>query len=105
MEKREELKSNIRKAVSGAKMWQRIPTSIAGVFLIKAPKGNDYTVMVEINPLDDEGRPIKRRGIFLMYQDHLDKFLETMSDPKVGELLDAIQDCNRRDVHEPVVSL
>lgn len=105
MSEREELKTKIRKAVSGAKMWQRIPTSIEGAFLVKAPKGNDFTVMVEINPQDDEGRPIKRRGLFITSTQHLEMFFEVMSNTKVTDLLDAIGDVNKRDVHEPVVDV
>ncbi len=46
--------------------------------------------MVEINPLDEFGRPIKRRGIFIQHKIHLEKFLEVMQKPKLMEFLDTL---------------
>ena len=79
MENLELLSKNIREALENAKCWQRVPTTEPGIFLIKAPvRGDQENLMVEINPLDELGRPIKRRGIFLTNAKQLEHFKEVM---------------------------
>jgi hypothetical protein len=86
-----QLESKIKETLENVKPWQRVPTSLEGVFLIKAPtRGDQESIMVEINPLDEFGRPIKRRGIFIQHKIHLEKFLEVMQKPKLMEFLDTL---------------
>lgn len=86
-----QLESKIRKTLENVKPWQRVPTSLEGVFLIKAPtRGDQESVMVEINPLDELGRPIKRRGIFIQRKVHLERFLDVMQEPRLKEFLDTL---------------
>ena len=77
---KEEFKNNIKQAVANAKPWQRIPTTAPGVFLIKAPsRGNGDNLMIEINPVNNEGKPIKRRGLFITNVQQLDLFRDCVS--------------------------
>lgn len=86
-----QLESKIKETLENVKPWQRVPTSLEGVFLIKAPtRGDQESVMVEINPLDESGRPIKRRGIFIQRKIHLQRFLEVMQEPRLEEFLDTL---------------
>jgi len=86
-----QLESKIKETLENVKPWQRVPTSLEGVFLIKAPtRGDQESVMVEINPLDESGRPIKRRGIFIQRKIHLQRFLEVMREPRLEEFLDTL---------------
>lgn len=86
-----QLESKIRETLENVKPWQRVPTSLEGVFLIKAPtRGDQESIMVEINPLDEFGRPIKRRGIFLQHKIQLERFLEVMQESRLMEFLDTL---------------
>lgn len=86
-----QLERKIRETLENVKPWQRVPTSLEGVFLIKAPtRGDQESIMVEINPLDELGRPIKRRGIFIQRKVHLERFLDVMQEPRLGEFLDTL---------------
>lgn len=86
-----ELKQKIENIMKDAKPWQRVPTSIDGAYLIKAPsRGDQETLMVEFNPLDSEGRPIKRRGIFISNVNQLELFKDLMNQDKVKHLLGAL---------------
>ncbi|MDI9437893.1 MAG: hypothetical protein QM405_07450 [Euryarchaeota archaeon] len=88
----QELENRIKEALENVKVWQRVPTSVRGVFLVKAPsKGMENSIMMEINPLDKRGTPIKRRGIFLRQKSHLKSFLEVMNQESVGELLETLE--------------
>jgi hypothetical protein len=86
-----QLESKIKETLENVKPWQRVPTSLEGVFLIKAPtRGDQESIMVEINPLDEFGRPIKRRGIFIQRKIHLERFLEVMQKPRLMEFLETL---------------
>lgn len=86
-----QLETKIKETLENVKPWQRVPTSLEGVFLIKAPtRGDQESIMVEINPLDELGRPIKRRGIFIQRKVHLERFIEVMQEPRLMEFLDTV---------------
>ncbi|BDZ70497.1 hypothetical protein [Methanobacterium petrolearium] len=86
-----QLETKIKKTLENVKPWQRVPTSLDGVFLIKAPtRGDQESIMVEINPLDEFGRPIKRRGIFLQHKIQLERFLEVMQESRLMDFLDTL---------------
>ncbi|NYB51118.1 MAG: hypothetical protein HVN35_00940 [Methanobacteriaceae archaeon] len=86
-----QLESKIKETLENVKPWQRVPTSLEGVFLIKAPtRGDQESIMVEINPLDELGSPIKRRGIFLQRRTQLERFLEVMQKPRLMEFMDTL---------------
>ena len=86
-----QLKNKIKETLENVKPWQRVPTSLEGVFLIKAPtRGDQESIMVEINPLDEFGRPIKRRGIFIQQKIQLERFLEVMQKPRLMEFLETL---------------
>ena len=85
------LKNKIKETLENVKPWQRVPTSIEGVFLIKAPTRRDQeSIMVEINPLDEFGRPIKRRGIFIQQKIQLKRFLEVMQESRLMEFMETL---------------
>ena len=60
-----EQKKQLIKTVEQTSPWERIPTSVEGVFLVKAPEHkNIQSVFVELNP-SLRGQPIKKRGVYL----------------------------------------
>lgn len=92
---KEEFKENIKQALANVKPWQRIPTTAPGVFLIKAPsKGHGDNLMIEINPVNSEGKPVKRRGLFLTNEVQLDLFRDCLSLESVSNLLCAVTELN-----------
>ena len=83
-----QLEKKITEALENVEPWQRVPTSLEGAFLVKTPeKGNNKTIMVEINPLNERGTPMKRRGIFLRQTIELERFKEVMQNDSLFELL------------------
>lgn len=88
-----QLEKKITEALENVEPWQRVPTSVEGAFLVKTPeKGNNKTIMVEINPLNERRTPMKRRGLFLRQSIELDKFLEVLENERIAELLKAVDD-------------
>ncbi|MBM4240396.1 MAG: hypothetical protein FJ150_01760 [Euryarchaeota archaeon] len=99
----ENLEKKIKEALNDVKPWQRVPTSVVGVFLVKTPTvGGQETIMVEINPADDQGRPIKRRGIYLRTNSELEKFREIMEKEKLKDLLGAIENMAGLNKGKPI---
>lgn len=87
-----ELEVKIKNALSNVKAWQRVPTSLDGIFLVKTPvKGGKETILLEINPKDEKGNLIKRRGLFLKSINELDKFQQALDEHKLKDVIKAIE--------------
>ncbi|MGF7118354.1 hypothetical protein [Methanobacterium oryzae] len=90
-----EMETKIRDAIKNVKAWQRVPTSVNGVYLVKAPGNADNdTIMVEINPLNDRGTSMKRKGLFLKSSVEFEGFGEIFKNESVMELLSTLEGIN-----------
>ena len=60
------MEDELRTHLDEAKDWEKLPTSIPGVFVVKVPgtKNRKARLMVEVNPVDKNGQPKKRKGLF-----------------------------------------
>lgn len=103
---KENLEKKIREALKDAAPWQKVPTSINGVFLVKTPAtGGQETIMVEINPTDERGNPTKRRGLYLRTNSELERLREIMENEKLKDVLGALEkmvDTSKRKPIKPV---
>ncbi|MEL7669537.1 hypothetical protein [Methanobacterium sp.] len=87
-----ELENKIKEALKDVKPWQRVPTTVEGVFLVKTPANdNRETIMVEINPLNERGTSMKRKGLFLKSTSEFEGFESVFKNDRVMDLLDAIE--------------
>ena len=87
-----EQKKQLIKTVEQTSPWERIPTSVEGVFLVKAPEHkNIQSVFVELNP-SLRGQPIKKRGVYLKNSNEYEAFQELFNNQKVKEL-DVVSEC------------
>jgi hypothetical protein len=87
-----EMEVKIKNALNGVKAWHRIPTSLNGIFLIKTPaKGGKENIMIEVNPTDEKGNLMKRRGLFLKSTLELEKFNAALDNHKIKKVLSAIE--------------
>src|SRR3972149_6923697 len=57
------LAEDIRTRMERAEDWERIPTSIPGIFMVHMPD-KELRVMLMFNPTDDAGNPTKRKGFY-----------------------------------------
>lgn len=98
------LKNTIINVVEQVSPWKRIPTSIDGVYIVKAPSNennNTSTVFVEINP-SVNGQPVKKRGLYLKNINEFNTFKEILSNTKVQDLLKVIMECYSNDYIEKI---
>ena len=78
------------------KDWERKPTNISCIFLFKLPeyRGRPAQLAIEINPLNANGSPSKKRGIVIKSSDELNSILELISNSKVLQLAKSIDEVN-----------
>jgi hypothetical protein len=74
--------------------WEKKPTNIQGVFLLKLPasKQSPSSIAIEINPINaSTGLGIKKIGIIIRDGSELEQFSQLLSNPKVVELASFIR--------------
>ena len=95
------------------KDWSRLRTTIPGVFVLKLPsyKSSPTRLAVELNPVDESGKPKKRRGLVLRSSGELEDFKELFQYEKLSKLLGILDSVNpkveavRRKKEEEIIEL
>ena len=74
------------------KDWERKATSIHGISILRMPRTTTRppTLAMEINPVDDRGMPMKRKGIMIRSPKELEALRTVLGDPKVASLMGAL---------------
>jgi hypothetical protein len=82
--------------LKGGRGWERRATSVPGVFILKLPADGrrPASLAVELNPVDDLGRPTKRRGLVLRDGEELEAFRKLINDEKLTILMARIGEVN-----------
>jgi len=73
--------------------WEKMVTPVQGVHVVKVPatKTRPALLFLEINPLKDDGKPMKRKGLFVGSKEMLVKFGEALNDDKVFQLIGEVE--------------
>ena len=96
--------------------WEKKATSIPGIFIMKMPayKSTPFVapsrLCVELNPVDAEGRPTKKRGILLKSISELNNYKSILNDEKLANLITNIESINpritkRQDEKEDIIEI
>ena len=101
--KGEKLTESLRTFLEKGSDWERKPTTLPGVFIVKLPPfGRSPTrLVVEINPVDTSGKPTRRRGFIIRNSVELKDFRDLMADDKLWGLLKGIDDVNPQAPEKP----
>ena len=101
--KDEKLTESLRIFLEKGNDWERKPTSLPGVFIVKLPPfGRASTrLVVEINPVDASGKPTRRRGFIIRNYSELKDFRDLMTDEKLGGLLKSMDEVNPQAPEKP----
>ncbi len=91
-----EIKEQLKDHLENATDWEKMETPVPGVFVVKVPatKSRPALLFLEVNPLKDDGKPLKRKGLFVGNKEFLVKFSEALSDDKVYQLINEIEKVN-----------
>lgn len=84
--------------LEGGGDWERMRTTIPGVFVLKLPsyKSSPARLVVELNPVDERGKPKKRRGLILRSTRELEEFKEIFQYEKLSKLLEILDSINSK---------
>jgi hypothetical protein len=94
------LEQRLRDFLRSGGEWERSRTSIPGVFVVKlpgrGPRGAELAL--EINPVDGQGQPRKRRGYMVRGKAELEELSRILSDARLARLAEALESVNPRTV-------
>lgn len=84
--------------LEGGGDWERMRTTIPRVFVLKLPsyKSSPARLVVELNPVDERGKPKKRRGLILRSTRELEEFKEIFQYEKLSKLLEILDSINSK---------
>ncbi len=91
-----DIQAQLKSHLSDGKDWEKMETPIEGVFVVKVPatKTRPALLFLEVNPLKDDGKPMKRKGLYISSKEMLIKFGEALNDDKVFELIQNLEAVN-----------
>jgi len=80
------------------KDWERKATTVPGIFVLRLPGDGrrPASLAVELNPVDELGKPIKKRGLVLRSGVELGEFRKLINDEKLTTLMGKIDEVNPR---------
>jgi hypothetical protein len=89
-----ELTDTLRVFIEEGKDWERKQTSVKGVSLIRLPatKNRAASLAIDINPLGENGLPMKKKGIMIMNGAELSAFRTIFTNEKIDSLVKALED-------------
>ena len=91
-----DIQGQLKDHLENAKEWEKMETPVPGVFVVKVPatKSRPALLFLEINPLKDDGKPMKKKGLFVGSKEMLIKFSEALQDDKVFQLIGELESIN-----------
>lgn len=99
-----DIQAQLKEHLQNGQDWEKMATPIPGVHVVKVPatKTRPPLLFLEINPLKDDGKPLKRKGLFVGNKEMLIKFSETLADDKVYQLVQEIEQINPKEAQNGV---
>jgi len=94
------LEQRLREFMRSGEDWERSRTSIPGVFVVKLPGRGSRgpELALEINPVDGQGQPKKKRGYIIRGRADLEELSKILSDPRLTRLAEALEAVNPKAV-------
>lgn len=89
-----ELAETLKTFIEEGHDWERKQTSVKGVSIIRLPatKNRAASLAIDINPVGDNGLPMKKKGIMIMNGAELAAFRATFTNTKVDSLIAALEE-------------
>ena len=89
-----DITEQLRTFIEEGQDWERKATSVKGVNLIRLPKTKNRpaSLAIDINPVNDHGVPMKKKGIMIMNAAELAAFRATFNNDKIDTLIKALEE-------------
>ena len=97
-----DIQSQLKDHLKSGSDWQKMETPVQGVYVVKVPatKTRPALLFLEVNPLKEDGKPMKRKGLFVGSKEMLVKFGEALNDDKVFQLIGEIEKVNPKGISD-----
>ena len=97
-----DIQSQLKDHLKNGSDWQKMETPVQGVYVVKVPatKTRPALLFLEVNPLKEDGKPMKRKGLFVGSKEMLVKFGEALNDDKVFQLIGEIEKVNPKGISD-----
>ena len=91
-----DIRAQLKDHLENGRDWEKMMTPVPGVTVVKVPstKSRPAMLFLEINPLQPDGRPLKRKGLYIGSQETLLQFSETLNDDKTYHIMREIEQIN-----------
>ncbi|MGD0080089.1 MAG: hypothetical protein ABSB80_05525 [Methanoregula sp.] len=89
-----ELTEILKTFIEEGQDWERKQTSVKGVSIIRLPatKNRAASLAIDINPIGDNGLPMKKKGIMIMNRAEIAAFRTAFNNEKVDGLVAALEE-------------
>jgi hypothetical protein len=89
-----DISEQLRTFIEEGQDWERKATSVKGVNIIRLPKTKNRpaSLAIDINPVNDQGVPMKKKGIMIMNAAELAAFRATFNNDKIDTLIKALEE-------------
>ena len=90
------IEEQLKEHLKAGKDWEKMETPVEGVSVVKVPatKTRPPLLFLEINPLKEDGKPLKRKGLFVGSKEMLIKISEALNDDKTFQLIGKLESVN-----------
>ena len=94
-----DIQNQLKEHLKSGSDWEKMETPIPGISVVKVPESKTRPAMlfIEINPLKEDGRPMKRKGLFISDYEMLIKFSEALNSDDTLKLIKEIEKVNPKD--------
>ena len=89
-----ELAESLKEFIEDGQDWERKNTSVKGVSIIRLPpyKNRPASLAIDINPVGENGLPMKKKGVMIMSASELQAFREIFKNEKLDNLVKTLED-------------
>lgn len=89
-----EIADQLRTFIEEGQDWERKATSVKGVTIIRLPatRNRPASLAIDVNPVNENGVPMKKKGIMIMNARELAAFRAAFNNEKVDTLMKALED-------------
>ncbi len=89
-----ELTQTLKAFIEEGQDWERKNTSVKGVSIIRLPatKNRAASLAIDINPIGENGLPMKKKGVMIMNAAELAAFRAAFTNEKVDGLIAALEE-------------
>ena len=91
-----DIEAQLKEHLEKGEDWEKMETPVEGVSVVKVPatKTRPALLFLEINPIKEDGKPLKRKGLFVGSKEMLIKFSEALNDDKTFQLIGELEKVN-----------